>query len=216
MVIDPGHDLDLGAVGQECAGGHIELPQLYGSAAFPATVVLAPTAPRLRLDQAIADQGPVDRRTGHLAMTAAAHLKHQPPRPPLGMATPKLADQFFDPGRDALGMVMDLVAAVLQPRDAFLPVVHQPRMHALAADSIPFGDLGHRNPDADFQHGAVSLLGHAQLPQHERECQASSEAKVSSIKRDSTVPRAPTGENFLYDFQGHAFGAPGRPALAGL
>ena len=31
-----------------------------------------------------------------------------------------------------------------------------------------------------------TLLGHAQLPQHERECQASNEAKVSSIKRDST------------------------------
>ena len=83
-------------------------------------------------------------------------------------------------------MVMDLVAAVLQPRDAFLPVAQQPRVHALAADSIPFGDLGHRNTDAHFQHGPVSLLGHTQLPQHERECQASSEAKVSSIKRDST------------------------------
>ena len=81
---------------------------------------------------------------------------------------------------------MDLVAAVLQPGDAFLPVAHQPGVHALAADPVPFGDLGHRNTDADFQYGAVSLLGHAQLPQHERECQASSEAKVSSIKRDST------------------------------
>lgn len=35
------------------------------------------------------------------------------------------------------------------------------------------------------QHGPVSLLGHAQLPQHERECQASSGADVSSIKRDN-------------------------------
>ena len=64
------------------------------------------------------------------------------------MATPKLADQLLDLGRDAPGMVMDLVAAVLQPRDAFLPVAHQPRVHALAADPIPFGDLGHRNTDA--------------------------------------------------------------------
>ena len=88
-------------------------------------------------------------------------------------------------------MVMDLVAAVLQPRDPFLPVAHQPRVHALAADAIPFGDLGHGNADAHFQYGPVSLLGHAQLPQRERECQASSEAKVSSIKRDSTcrVPK---------------------------
>jgi len=105
------------------------------------------------------------------------------------MAAAQLTDQLLGFGGDAPRMVMDLVAAVLQPRDAFLPVTHQPRMHALAADSIPFGDLGHRNTDPDFQDGAVSLLGHAQLPQHERECQASSEAKLSSIKRDSTRDR---------------------------
>jgi hypothetical protein len=75
---------------------------------------------------------------------------------------------------------MDLVATVLQPGNAFLPVAQQPRVHALAADSLPFGDLGHRNAGADLQHGAVSLLGHAQLPQHERECQASSGAKVGA------------------------------------
>ena len=45
MVIDPGHDLDLGAIGEKRAGGHIQLPQLHGSAAFPAAVILAPAAP---------------------------------------------------------------------------------------------------------------------------------------------------------------------------
>ena len=54
-------------------------------------------------------------------------------------------------------------------------------------DSILSSDLGHRNPRADLQDGPVSLLGHAQLRQHERECQASSGAKVSSIKRNRTV-----------------------------
>jgi hypothetical protein len=103
------------------------------------------------------------------------------------MAPAKLADQFLGLGRDPPGMVMDLVAAVLQSRDAFLPVAHQPGMHALAADCVPSGDLGHRNPGADFQHGAVSLLGHAQLPQHERECQASTEATVSHIKRSQAA-----------------------------
>src|SRR5579864_3054756 len=95
-------------------------------------------------------------------------------------------DQLLGPGGDAPGMVMDLVAAVFQPGNAFPPVTQQPGVHTLAADPVPFGDLGHRNTGTDFQHGAVSLLGHAQLPQHERECQASSEAKVSSIKRNST------------------------------
>ena len=79
-------------------------------------------------------------------------------------------------------MGMDLMAAVLQTRRALVPVAAQPGVHALAAYPVPFGDLGHRNPGQHFQHGPVSLLGHAQLPQHERSvkhqaepmCQASS------------------------------------------
>ena len=64
MVIDPGDDLHLGAVGQECAGGHVQLPQLHRSATFPAPVVLAPSAPWLRLNQAVTDQRPVDPSSG--------------------------------------------------------------------------------------------------------------------------------------------------------
>jgi hypothetical protein len=67
-----------------------------------------------------------------------------------------------------------------------IPVAHQPGMDALAAYPVPFGDLGHRNPGQHFQHRQVSLPGHAQLPQHEQECQASSGVDVSSIRRDST------------------------------
>jgi hypothetical protein len=37
-------------------------------------------------------------------------------------------------------------------------------------DSVPLDDLGHRSPGHDFQHGSVSQLGHAQLPEHKREC----------------------------------------------
>jgi hypothetical protein len=54
------------------------------------------------------------------------------------MAAPQLTDQLLDFGGDAPGMVMDLVAAVLQPRDAFLPAPKQPGVHALVADPIPF------------------------------------------------------------------------------
>jgi len=101
------------------------------------------------------------------------------------MSSAQLADHLFDLDRDAPGMATDLVAVVLQARDAFLPVAEHPRVHRLAADSIPFGDLGHRNTAAHFQNGAVSLLGHAQLPQHEQECQASSEAKVGRFNRSA-------------------------------
>src|SRR5262249_23573592 len=93
------------------AGGHIQLPQLHRDAAFPAAVVLAPAAPRRRLDQPIANQGAVNGRAGHLAKPAAVHLEHQPPRPPLGVAAPKLADRFLNLGGNPPRMVMDLVAA---------------------------------------------------------------------------------------------------------
>ncbi len=202
MVIDPGDDLDLGATGEERAGSHIQLPQLHRGVSFPPPVVLPAAAPGLRLDQPVVDQRPVDRGAGHLAITAAAHLKHQPPRPPLGMPAAQLTDRFLDLGEDPPGMLMDPVAAVLQPGDAFLPVTPKPRVHTLAAHPIPLGDPGHRNPSTGLQHGPVSLLGHAQLPQHERECQASSEANVSKIKRDSTTAYKNPCDNFLYGFKG--------------
>ena len=65
---------------------------------------------------------------------------------------------------------MHLVTAVRQTRRALIAVAAQPRMHALTADPVAAGYLGHWNPGPDFQDGPVSLLGHAQLPQHEREC----------------------------------------------
>jgi len=59
---------------------------------------------------------------------------------------------------------------------------------------------------------ALAPIGHLQLPQHERECHASSGANVSSIKRDSTsgAIRGHQGpseairsrDNFLYGFKG--------------
>ena len=114
MVIDPGDNLDLGAAGQEGTGGHVQLPQLHRSAAFPAAVVLTPSPPGLRLDQPVADQGAVNGGAGHL-VAAAPHLEHQPARPPLGMAAPQLAHELLDPGGNAPGMVMHPVAAVSRP-----------------------------------------------------------------------------------------------------
>ena len=118
------------------------------------------------------------------------------------MRPAQFADRSLNLGCDPPRMVKDPVRSVLKARDAVLPVTLQPGVHALAADSIPLGHFGHRDSGADLQHGAVSLLRHAQLPQHERECQASSEAKVSSIKRNSTPLLAACVENFPYDFKG--------------
>jgi hypothetical protein len=83
-------------------------------------------------------------------------------------------------------MVTDLVAAVFRSSNAFLPVVHQPGVHALADDSMPFGNLGHRNTDADFS--TARYLCSATLNSHTMsgECQHQAKPKWPSIKRDST------------------------------
>ena len=181
MVIQPGHDLGLCAIGQKGASGHVQLPQLHRHRPFPPPVILAAPPPGRRLDQPVADQGAVHRRPGHGAIATAVHLEHQPTRTPPGMHAAQLADCFLDLSGDPPRMAMDAVRAVLQPGDAFSPVTPQPVVHALAADPIPFGDFCYRYTRADLQHGPVSLLGHAQLPQHERECQASNGAKMGQI-----------------------------------
>ena len=189
MVIDPGHDLHLGSVGEKSAGGHVQLPQLHRHRPFPPHVVLPPAAPRPRLDQLVADQHPVHRGPGHHAVAAAAHLEHQPFRTPLAMRPAQLAHRRLQLRRDLPRMGMDLMAAVFQARRPLVPVPAQPGMHALTAHPVPIGDLGHRNPGQHFQHGPVSLLGHAQLPQHERSvkhqaepmCQASSGTDTASV-----------------------------------
>jgi hypothetical protein len=64
-----------------------------------------------------------------------------------------------------------------------------------------------RNPGQHLQHGPVSLLGHAQLPQHERSVkhQAEPMCKASSGTAQWRTPGR--CENFLYVFKG-AQGAP--------
>jgi hypothetical protein len=61
MVIDPGHDLDLRAIREVDAAHHIHLPQLHRPAALPPAVILPPAPALPRLDQAMADQRPVNR-----------------------------------------------------------------------------------------------------------------------------------------------------------
>jgi hypothetical protein len=117
-------------------------------------------------------------------------------------------------------MALGSVRAIHQPVDPLSPIPRHPPVHCLAAYPIPLRHLDHWNPGQDFQHRPVPLLGHIQLPQHERECQASSEAKVSSIKRDSTC-LAPgllqeTCDNFLHRFKGTPAARRASPATAGL
>src|SRR5437763_7654556 len=88
-------------------------------------------------------------------------------------------------------------------------------MNTWVTPPIPLGGLGHRNTSTGLQHGPVSLLGHAQLRHHERECQASSgtahsrawcglaNGKPHPAQDTRVAARAlATGENFQYVLNG--------------
>lgn len=94
------------------------------------------------------------------------------------MRPTQLTDRSFHLGRDLPRRLTNLMAPIDQTGRALSTIAAQPRMHILPTDAISFRDLGHRNAGHDLENGPVSLLGHAQLPQHERECQASSGADV--------------------------------------
>jgi hypothetical protein len=61
VVVHTGDNLGLGSVGQLDAVDDVELPQLHRHLTLPAPVVLPPTATRYCLDQAVANQDPMNR-----------------------------------------------------------------------------------------------------------------------------------------------------------
>jgi hypothetical protein len=61
MVIDPGDDLALAAIGQHQAPDDVDLPQRHRRLAFPAPILTALTPSATGLDQAVAAQDPVHR-----------------------------------------------------------------------------------------------------------------------------------------------------------
>ena len=71
----------------------------------------------------------------------------------------------------------------------------------LAGHPEPPGHRSDRNAVKDLKHSLVPLLDHVQLPKHERDCHASSEATVSHIKRSLTRDHPPDAVSFLYSFK---------------
>jgi hypothetical protein len=99
----------------------------------------------------------------------------------------QLTDHRLDFCADPPRMLFRRVRSVSQASDTAIAVPGHPAMHRLTGHSEAFRDLSYRDAIQDVQHGLVSLLDHIQLPKHERECHASSEATMSHIKRSLTL-----------------------------
>ena len=167
MIIDPGDQLQLRAIGQEHRCGDIELPQLHRLLPLPALIVLASALPLAGRNQAMADQHPVDgrpgRQRGHLRL---AQLEQQPPRPPPRMRPAHPADQRLDLRLQLAGLMSRAVRMISQPGQPFPLIPAQPAMHRLAGHPVPAGHLGNRRPREDFHNCVIALLHDAQLHEH--------------------------------------------------
>ena len=87
MIIDTGHELGLGPVGQEDPADQVHLPQRHRGVPLPPHVTVPRPLARLRLDQPVPDQGP-----GRHSSATAPHS----PRP-----GPARAPAAADPTADA-------------------------------------------------------------------------------------------------------------------
>ncbi len=117
VVIDPGDQLQLGAVGQEHRPGDVQLPQLHRCLALPALVILTSALALARRDQATADQHPVDSRPRrHRRHARLRQLILQPLRSPARVRAAELADQCLHISADLAGLEMRPVGMVRQAR----------------------------------------------------------------------------------------------------
>ena len=104
MVVDPGHQLGLAAVGQLQAAHDVHLPQLHRPFPLPAPPGRLGTPAALGFDQAVAHQHPVDRGPRRQRLhTLAGQLVAQPPRPPPRVRPPQLIDHGLDRFGELMG-----------------------------------------------------------------------------------------------------------------
>ncbi len=170
VVIDPGHDLHLDAIGQVHPAHHVHLPQLHRPAPLPPAVILPPPPAFLRLDQAMADQRPVHRRPAwQRRRPFPLQLPPDPRRTPARM----FPAQPDDP---RLGHHSHLMRARLRPRGPVrqaaqpaLGIPAQPFMNGLPRYPVPPGHRRDRRSILqDFKHSPIPLLHDTQLHQHTR------------------------------------------------
>jgi hypothetical protein len=94
------------------------------------------------------------------------------------MRTAQVTDHRLHLGADPPRMRLRRMRAVSQAVNTALPVTSHPPVHRLAGHPETLGNLSDRNAIKDLKDGAISLLDHVQLPQHEQECQASNGVHV--------------------------------------
>jgi hypothetical protein len=104
VIVDPGHELELGPVLELDATHHVHLPQLHRALALPPAELVAALAAPPQLDQAMTTQAAVDGRTRRQRLDASLGERvADPTRSPAGVLPARLTDQRLDLRGDLMG-----------------------------------------------------------------------------------------------------------------
>ena len=168
VVVDTGHDLEIGAVVEHDAAHDVHLPQLHGPIAFPATELVASFLPPPEFDEVVPLEAAIDARaTRQRVDTLFAELVQDPQRSPAGVLAADLADHRLELGRDLVRTALRFVGAIGESRQASGLVASDPVVDTLARDAKVRGDLGDLPAVLDHGHDClITLLHDAQLHQH--------------------------------------------------
>src|SRR5437660_8433195 len=108
LDVDPGDHRQLGAVSEEYLAYYVHLPQLHRPGALPAAVVLATAPALLRLDQAVTDEGAIDRRARRHHLELPSQAIEDGSRTPSRMRPPQRHDPGLDGGIDLVWAAVGL------------------------------------------------------------------------------------------------------------
>ena len=208
MVVDPGHHLALGAIGEEDPRDDVVLPQLHRDVALPAHIGVPPALAGDGGDQVVAHEHPID---GGSRRHGGDPLLGQPidqgPRSIAGVLDGAARRWPLRAWARGAGWPLGLWLRSISAPIPSLRYRLTQAMHALAGHPITLGHLGDRDLGLENLHDClVALLHDAQLHQHRsatpsvnqsdgqspvrQKCQASSGARVSSIKRNPAQPQS--------------------------
>ncbi len=169
VVIDTGHDLGLRTIGELHTTNDVHLPQLHRPRPLPTLVVRPLPLTRLRRDQPLTHQTPIDRRQRRQRLdTVLAELMPNRARTPARMLTTQPNDPSFNLGRHLMRTRQRPRRTIDKTGQTLGRVPAQPLMNRLSRHPVAAGHIGDRRPVVQhLEHCLISLFHDTQLHDHQ-------------------------------------------------
>jgi hypothetical protein len=142
VVVDSGHDLEVGAVVEQDPTHDVHLPQLHGSIALEAAELVASLLAPPELDEIVTLETAINARTSRQRVDAlACELMEDPARSPARVVAADLADQGLEVGADLVGTTLWPVEAIDEAENITRLMAGDPSVDRLTSHSEMVGDL---------------------------------------------------------------------------